>query len=198
MRAVLLLIVAVAFAEVKCHPQGTNAEEVGMPTPVGGETPSLPTFSKGLAGLKKIREEIPELLKTAAQHESKSPPGGNAPVLGLGIGTLYNTLLGGVHNLYQDLLNRQQAFINLLTCGNCVNEGWDAIMDVAQTIPELEWVYKPSTDSATTFFTAIHQNGTVTGIGGSVVNGKPVAEYAFGNDGIKQHLTDKNKDKVSS
>lgn len=115
----------------------------------------------------------------------------NQGTSGLGLGTVYNTLLGGVHSLYQDLLNRQQAFINLLTCGNCVNEGWQAIMDVALLMPELEWVYKPYARLPTTFFTAVHQNGTVTGIGGSIVDGKPIAEYAFGNDGIAHNLPKK-------
>ena len=178
---------------------GTKDENVEKPveTMMGHDDDETlqPNANKGFITFKKIREEFPDLVKNISVHGSRIPTGN--PSYGLGIGTLFNTLLGGVHSLYQDLLNRQQAFINLLTCGNCVNEGWDAIVDVALTVPELEWVYKPSDKSPTTFFTAVHQNGTVTGIGGSVVNGRPIAEYAFGNDGIKRYLTEKQKIKSS-
>ena len=91
-----------------------------------------------------------------------------------------------MNSAYQELVNRQQAFINLITCGNCVNDGWNAIMSSAANVPTLEWLFKPmppSSPSSASFFAATNQNGIVTGVGGSIIQNKPVVEFTFSNNG---------------
>ena len=90
-----------------------------------------------------------------------------------------------MNSAYQELINRQQAFINLITCGNCVNDGWNAIMQSASSVPSLEWLFKPQPmpPQGASFFAATNQNGVVTGVGGSIVQNKPVVEFTFSNNG---------------
>lgn len=100
--------------------------------------------------------------------------------------SIISSFFESMNSAYQELINRQQAFINLITCGNCVNDGWTAIMSSAANVPSLEWLFKPgppNTSTGASFFAATNHNGIVTGVGGSIVESKPVVEFTFSNQG---------------
>lgn len=106
---------------------------------------------------------------------------------------LLQTFLSSVNEAYQELVKRQQAFINLINCGDCitsanpVNNGWQTILSSMMGVPNLQWMFRPSVpdpsdSSSSMFFAATNNNGVVSGVGGSFVDSKPVVEFTFGNN----------------